>query len=137
MKTIKLIRKETSENGTFGELVYPGKKLDSLERPWMDEDHNGVNDNTRGESCIPAGKYVCKWTFSNRFKKKTYELINVPGRSSIRIHSANMVDQLSGCISLGIRYGNAVQESRYSVNLFAVTLNYEDFELEIIDAFAR
>ena len=57
----------------------------TLELPWK-ENKNNV-------SCIPKGTYLCKYTRSNRIsaeKKKdvfTYEVLNVPNRAGIRIHS--------------------------------------------------
>jgi len=32
----------------------------------------------------------------------TYELQDVPGRNGIRIHPANVFDELEGCIALGL-----------------------------------
>lgn len=52
-------------------------------------------------SCIPVGEYDVIWSFSPSMKKFTYEIINVPGRAGIRIHSANFTKQLLGCIALG------------------------------------
>lgn len=63
----------------------------SLELPWL---CNEVNI-----SCIPRGIYKLKLTFSPRFKRQLWEVLNVPNRSGIRIHSANIVDELEGCIA--------------------------------------
>lgn len=52
-------------------------------------------------SCIPKGKYNVVWSLSPSFKKYTYEVLNVPNRKGIRIHSANYYHQLLGCIALG------------------------------------
>jgi hypothetical protein len=58
-------------------------------------------DNAKSISSIPAGRYLCKWTMSPRFKRNMYEVTGVPGRAGIRIHSANYARQLHGCIALG------------------------------------
>lgn len=50
-------------------------------------------------SCIPEGKYICKWTFSPGFNKWTYLVAQVNGRSGIRIHVANYTSELLGCIA--------------------------------------
>jgi hypothetical protein len=58
-------------------------------------------------SCIPEGEYPCIYTRSRRLSELkgrdifTYEVLNVPGRAGIRIHSANYFFQLKGCITLG------------------------------------
>lgn len=91
-------------------------------------------------SCIPPGVYQCRYTLSPSFKKHTYEILDVPGRSGIRIHSANYATQLLGCIALGsalkdinndghqdvIHSGNTMEE-------FEKIMSYESFELEIIE----
>jgi hypothetical protein len=91
-------------------------------------------------SCIPAGVYRCVWSFSNAFQKHTYEILDVPNRAGIRIHSANYFSQLLGCVALGnalkdinndghqdiIHSGNTMEE-------FEKAMNYEQFELEIVD----
>jgi len=83
-------------------------------------------DNKQGESCILPGEYDCVYTRSPHFSRLslkrwlkknpgkteadcpddiknifTYEILNVKGRAGIRIHSANFVYQLLGCIALG------------------------------------
>lgn len=65
----------------------------TVERPWL--------NNANSISCIPTGTYQVKWTFSPKFMKYTYQVMNVPNRSGIRIHSANFYSQLQGCIALG------------------------------------
>ncbi len=46
-------------------------------------------DNAPQVSCIPPGEYQLKWTLSNRFKRHTWQIMDVPDRSGIRIHSGN------------------------------------------------
>lgn len=65
-----------------------------IELPW--------HDNAARTSCIPVGRYKMRYSMSNRFKKMMWEVLNVPGRAGIRIHSGNYAgDKLSdslGCI---------------------------------------
>lgn len=68
----------------------------SLERGWR--------NNQQDISCVPAGKYILKYEYSNRFKKYLWELKNVPNRTECKFHSANYWYQLNGCISLGLKY---------------------------------
>ena len=64
-----------------------------LELQWL--------DNAPQVSCIPTGDYKLKWTLSNRFKRHMWQVMDVPGRAGIRIHSGNYAgDKLSdslGC----------------------------------------
>ena len=65
----------------------------TLELPWR--------DNKRSISCAPPGAYPMDFEWSPRFKQNLWELKEVPNRSEIKIHSANYVEQLNGCIALG------------------------------------
>jgi len=58
-------------------------------------------NNQKNISCIPKGKYNCIHTYSQQFKKFTYEVLNVPNRKGIRIHATNYYYELRGCIALG------------------------------------
>lgn len=110
----------------------------SLELAWRDNQPN--------VSCIPASEYICKWTRSNRLSNLTghdvftYEVLNVPGRSGIRIHSANYFFQLLGCIALGDAHkdinidGNLdVIHSGNTITYFAKLMEYKDFLLNITE----
>ena len=79
-------------------------KLNTLELPWR--------GNTRQRSCIPPGKYVCRIVNSPKFGR-VYNVTNVPGRSAVLLHSANLAGdidkgyttQLHGCIAPCFRMG--------------------------------
>lgn len=120
MLTIPLYRAPSEPNQTLGQII--SKELNfhcnTLELPWKNNQSN--------VSCIPANKYLVKWTRSNRISKMhldrwlkknpgktekdcpdaeknvfTYEIFGVPGRAGIRIHSANYFHELKGCIAFG------------------------------------
>lgn len=67
----------------------------------------------RPDTLIAAGTYPLKYTRSPRFSRArsiklgkpvdvyTPEILNVTGRSGLRIHVANFVRQLKGCIAPG------------------------------------
>jgi hypothetical protein len=66
-----------------------------------------------GKTAIPYGTYEIQMTYSNRFKRIMPQLIDVPGFTGIRIHSANRASQLSGCIAPGlVNAGESVMNSR-------------------------
>jgi len=79
--------------------------------------------NRRNISSIPTGRYQMKWTFSPRFMKYTYEIMNVPNRSGIRIHSANWYSQLNGCIALGTHYSDLNRDSHADIVNSSVSVN--------------
>ena len=102
LPVVKLVRTPSTLDGVFGVFLFSdGTKLISGELP--------DNNNMSQISCIPLGKYICKYTFS-RHLGWTYEVLNVPNRSGIRIHSANYCglrkdgkrQELLGCIALGL-----------------------------------
>lgn len=106
------------------------KTLGSLELSWK--------ENQRSISCIPKGTYKVITTFSNRFKKSMWLLLDVPGRDGIRIHAANFSRQLEGCIALGMETVDIdsdgtldVANSRKAIALARYYLG-EEFELEIL-----
>lgn len=78
-------------------LILEGARLTfdcaMLELPWK--------DNARKVSCIPAGIYPVAFTMSPRFGVWLWEILQVPGRSGVRIHAANYVRQLEGCLAPG------------------------------------
>lgn len=142
MKQITLLRKRTGDQGTFGELDLDGLTLYTGELPWR--------DNQPTISSIPAGTYVCKWQFSEKFRRNVYHLQNVPGRSFVEIHPGNVVgdtakgfeSDVAGCICLGLSEGEvrgqeAVLHSKDAVKQFEQELDGEDFELKIIDEYAE
>lgn len=87
---IEVIREALSP--CFGTMTVNGKWFgNTMERPWA--------DNRNGISCIPAGEYAVKITMSARFKKEMIQVMDVPGRAGIRIHCANIPEELEGCIA--------------------------------------
>ena len=91
--SIKQIRVETGQQGTFGIWLINGKYFcNTLELPWR--------MNTTYVSCIPTGQYIMKRYNSSRHKL-CYQLQDVYGRSGINIHSASFVSHLEGCIAIG------------------------------------
>ncbi len=101
-------------------------------------------NNVANYSCIPKGSYRVVWSLSPRLKKWTYEILGVPGRAGIRIHSANFggddrkgwKKQLAGCVALGERVGvmdgqKAILVSKPAIRRFEVLLGRVEFILEV------
>lgn len=100
MEQVYLIRDYKGTDCTLGKLKFKDEALDTLELPWK--------NNQQLVSCIPDGKYTVKKTYSPKFRKDMWEVLKVPDRSGIRIHGANYVSELRGCIAPGMR--------RYDIN---------------------
>mgnify|MGYP001580894019 CR=1 FL=1 len=98
MLLLTLQRYPFRPDSTMGELSVNGAaECFTMERPWL--------DNAPEVSCIPAGSYEVVKTFSGHFKRMMPLLVDVPNRSEIRIHPANWVTQLEGCIAVGVQHG--------------------------------
>lgn len=136
MNTVRLVRQQTSDQGTFGRIAVGGQSWFTGELPWR--------DNRSDISCIPSGLYQAKLTYSPRFRAMLYELTGVPGRFACRIHPANLMgdkshgylSQLNGCIALGKTLGwmegqRAVLISRPAVAEFTKALDSAPFLLEV------
>lgn len=138
--TAKIQREPSTDEGTYGLLEFGGQQLYTIELPWR--------ENQRQISCIPPGTYRCEIVNSPRFGR-VYEVKDVPGRSHVLIHSANLAGdlskgwttQLQGCIAPGERRGkminasgkmqNAVLVSRPALNRFMRWAAGQPFTLEI------
>lgn len=101
----RLRRSPSTDQGTFSVLSFGNQAVHSVELPWR--------DNRVQRSCIPVGAYRCALVKSPRFGR-VYGVSNVPGRSNVLIHSANLAGdvelgwttQLHGCIAPVARLGS-------------------------------
>jgi hypothetical protein len=86
-----------SPHGTFGRLRVGNFACYTVERPWK--------DNRVRESCIPEGEYALQLGRYHRGGYPAYEVLGVPGRTLIKIHIGNTIDDVVGCIAPGQRLG--------------------------------
>jgi len=93
-----LIRQPSTPQGTFGTIYKADKSVlcRTVERPWEDNQHL--------ISCIPEGVYTCK-SYKSPTKGDVWMVQNVPNRSDIEIHAANVYTDLEGCIGVGDSFG--------------------------------
>jgi hypothetical protein len=54
-----------------------------------------------GETAIPAGRYRVIVDWSNRFRKYSLHILDVPNFAGIRIHSGNTDKDTEGCLLVG------------------------------------
>lgn len=93
-KTFLLKRLPEYLEATPGHIIYGAQRTvvcGTLELPWK--------DNHQDISCIPRGEYHIAITYSSKFKRKLIEVLNVLGRSGVRLHPANQITELEGCIA--------------------------------------
>jgi hypothetical protein len=60
-----------------------------------------------GHPCIPCGLYKAKLTMSPHFHYVTPEILDVPGRTHIRMHKGNKPEDSLGCTLVGESHGPA------------------------------
>lgn len=134
MKLRKLKRVSYHDDGTFGVLLdHDGEPFAvTLELPWR--------DNAKMVSCIPVGLYRCKRVMSPKFGD-TFEITDVPGRSAILFHKANVMKDLHGCVGVGEMFqpwsdGSAsIQQSGAAFSEFLTrTASESEFWLEVSSA---
>lgn len=136
MKMLFITRARSTNQGTVGS-AYLDKKNNwvSLELPDL--------NNMPEVSCIPVGTYKVAWTYSPTFKKYTYQILNVPNRGGIRIHSGNWAGlkgkfrtHSKGCPLFGMKLGvlknqMAVLSSRLAVQQFEKAMGKKTFLLKV------
>jgi hypothetical protein len=91
VKTFELIRRNQTGKAVNGQIrlrrwVGDGLQFNSLEN---------------ADYLIPAGTYEVRITLSPRFHKPLPLLMNVPGRTGIRIHTGTKPEHSQGCILVG------------------------------------
>lgn len=132
METFILKRVVKRDDCTQGVLINRNRAiLLTMEDAWK--------DNQTGISCIPTGVYRCRRHTGGQHPN-TWELIDVPNRVAILIHSGNTEVDTEGCILLGSEFGvlngkPAVRESKMALEYFmAVTHGLDAIEIDIRDA---
>lgn len=96
---LTLIRMTQTDFATYGRIETEEHEqlCVTLELPWR--------GNQRGVSCIPAGTYTAVRYRSPKHGVDVWLLKNVPGRTMIELHIANLPRDLNGCIGVGTAFG--------------------------------
>lgn len=92
-------RNTSSEQGTFGTLTDDNGIFIcyTVELPWA--------DNHTQLSCIPDGVYLVE-QYQSPKHGQVWQIMDVPNRSNIEIHAANVASELLGCIGVGDSLGS-------------------------------
>ena len=96
VKVMMLTRIYQGDDCCIGKLFDNITGWDTIERPWL--------NNAKGISCIPEGIYTCSY-HNTPTKPDCWEVLNVPNRTAILIHTANCAHELEGCIAIGTSHG--------------------------------
>jgi len=118
---VRVYRESDDGKQTLGRLVVTENMMDvfscaTLELPWR--------DNATGASCIPKGVYMAeKLQSSGAIKYPHIWIKDVPGRSGIKIHRANYVEHLRGCIGVGKTHADIDGDGDIDITSSTDTLN--------------
>ena len=130
MQTVILKRGKDDGKEVIGTLSDGSFLCNTLERPWLNNQPN--------ISCVPKGTYQCIWSHMINMNEDHYQIMNVPGRTSIFIHEGNFCADSHGCILLGNTYADInkdsepdVLSSRVTLSSFETMLNKQPFTLII------
>lgn len=95
----------------------------TLELPWL--------KNEKGVSCVPVGEYELEWTKSRKFGA-TWEIKDVMGRDSIRIHAGNYTREILGCVLVGRDHSDIDNDGKIDVTESANTLKAMERAMESV-----
>lgn len=123
---------------TLGELYDEDETWDfqTIEKPWK--------DNRKRISCIPTGTYIARLGMyyggdglGGKRDYASYEIMDVPDRTYIKIHIANYLHDIAGCVGLGMSRESRIPMVRQSIAAYESFMDYMDgikeFELVIRD----
>jgi len=97
--TIQRIQKAVEQSlGIF--TIYDDKDFPFWECRTLELPDKG---NERRVSCIPEGEYEVIKRWSEKYGDH-FHILDVPNRDYILIHNANYVDQLLGCVAVGLSH---------------------------------
>ena len=89
-------------------------------------------DNQKYISCIPEGEYWCIARNSPKYGDH-FHILDVPNRGYILIHNANYVEEVRGCVAVGLHHTDINGDGYRDVNRSKQTL--KDLNRELPDRF--
>ena len=111
MVAIRLIRKSKEGKAVRGVMSFGGCKISTLEN----EDY-----------IIPVGTYPVRVTWSPKFKRMLPLVLNVKGRSGIRVHRGTKPEHSRGCILV-----SAAMEQQLTAEWLALQASNEPIKIII------
>lgn len=126
--SLKITGRSHHDDCTLGRLSYGEYQCFTLELPWV--------GNQVRISCIPPGAYEGRKIISPSLGE-CIDILNVPGRTYIRIHRGNFTRQILGCILVGtsIQFidGDSIPDVGASTKAFTGLMNAlpDSFMIEV------
>ena len=111
METIHLIRTSRNGKAVHGHMQFGVQEIATLEN---------------ADFIIPCGTYPVKVTWSPKFKRMLPLVLNVPGRSGIRVHQGTKPEHSRGCILV-----SAAMEQELTAKWLALQASKEPIKLKI------
>ena len=111
MQIIRLIRKSKDGKAVRGVMRVDGREIATIE-----------ND----DYIIPCGTYPVRVTWSPKFKRMLPIVLNVPGRSGIRVHRGTKPEHSRGCVLL-----SAANEQELTAKWLALQASKEPIKITI------
>lgn len=127
-----LVKRDADDTESVPGALY----VDSQWECWTLEPSR-TNPVHEGHPCIPAGTYKAILTPSPHLGYVCPEILDVPGRSDIRLHIGNWAKDSLGCTLVGMNHGkDFVGESRMAFSRLMIllrgaseiTITYQDPE---------
>lgn len=138
MKRALLVRLQALPDRTLGNLyVFNGLmklgQFTTLELPWR--------ENEKNRSCIPEGDYRLSLRGpTDRFKYTHLLVHDTAPREMVLVHRGNFPKNTTGCVLVGMGFGNAdgdkipdVLSSEAAMNLLVQMIPEEPIPLTVID----
>ena len=111
MEVIRLIRKSKDVKAVHGLMRTGAHEIATLEN---------------SDYIIPCGTYEVKVTWSPKFKRMLPIVLNVPGRSGIRVHRGTKPEHSRGCILV-----SAAMEQQLTAQWLALQASKEPIKIMI------
>ena len=111
MQIIRLIRSSRDGKAVQGLMRVDGQEIATLEN---------------AEYIIPIGTYPVHVTWSPKFKRMLPLLLNVPGRSGIRVHRGTKPEHSRGCVLV-----SAATEQELTAKWLALQASNEPIKITI------
>ena len=111
MVAIRLTRTRREGKAVHGHMQFGAQEIATLE-----------ND----DYIIPCGTYPVKVTWSPKFKRMLPLVLNVPGRSGIRVHQGTKPEHSRGCILV-----SAATEQELTAKWLALQASNEPIKITI------
>ncbi len=104
-RVVRLKSAPSTPDGTFSDgETDSGFRFVMVEKPWA--------DNHPDTSCIPRpARYPARYQWSEKHQRDLYHILNVPGRTVVEWHGANVHEQLLGCGAPGARFSTFQKDS--------------------------